>query len=238
MALAIVQVAKNVKGTTGTTLTLTINAPTTGNTLVVIAGNNGSVRINSIDAGTTWSRCTGISSGACDAHIWQNVSGSPTSVVLNLSTTGGYGACIVEISGAATTGELVLAAAQNATQGATTTPVTASITPAASENAVILGGFGRQSGTTSAGPTDGYTGIGSYDYAFTGGYLLETATTGSAYTTSWITSSVGYSSIAVAIGDGGGASPDIEVTPSGVAMTASLGVSGAIGENRTIVLSS
>jgi hypothetical protein len=198
VSLSIVQQVFNSKGSSGTSLVLTISAPAAGHSLIVLAGCSGSVRISSISGGgVTWARASGLGSQFCDCWIGPNSSGSGTTVTITLSTTGVFGGYVLEIPTSAP--GVDAAFSQPNTTTTTTTPTTGTIHPVDGYNALVLALMAAVSTGPTAGPTNGFTAL-TAGGAQKGAYKLETATTGT-YSTSWTTASEASGTLIVVITD-------------------------------------
>jgi hypothetical protein len=207
MAIAVVQHKAAFKGSGGDYgPTVTIDAPAAGNALVVIGtAHSASHSINSVSGGgVTWARATGMGAALAEVWIGQNSSGSGTTVVVTTNDNGAYSAGVIELSGVATTGDLVLAVAQTDYPSATTTAVTPDVTPASGKNCLIVGGISRNAGDTTAGPTNSFTNTGGAYTAYLSNFahLLVSSAGGSAYNTAYTITSSAYYGAAAAIGDG------------------------------------
>lgn len=217
MAITVINPTSANAWTSGTTITVTVPAPTDGNTLVVQFGATvtTSPTVSSItQTGATWSRASGATNTLRNTETWiaPNVSGAGTTVTINLSANPGaagvQAAKYFEVTGlgAQTAVQMIDATADNSTSS-TSTLTTASITPTAGREAVIFAHV-RSGGNYSSGPTGGFTGVTAPDVRTFCGYIIVASTSGS-YSTSWTQSGTGNSEstiltlLAPAAGGGG-----------------------------------
>jgi hypothetical protein len=175
----------------GSSYTATLpSAPASGHLLILtyvdaaqtVAGISSIAQTN-----VTWSKAVSSKVNE-DVEIWYGVVGSAAGTVatINLSGTPTTASLsnISEWSGLLTSSE-VLANGTSANNGSGLTPTTATITPTAGKNVLIVAASRHGSSFTS-GPTSGFTslsaGTAGLGYAFA--YLIVSSTSGS-YSTSW-----------------------------------------------------
>jgi hypothetical protein len=189
----------------GSSVVVTVSAPAANNLLVAhYGGAQNSVIVSSISqTNVTWAGATDVASHTNrTSEIWSGLaSGSAgTSVTINLSTTPSLASASVSEWSGNDTSSFRGPGAANA--GTSTTPTTASITPAAGREALFIFGS-RLPSNYSSGPT-GITGASTGPSRLTQadtrteqGYAIVTSTSGS-YSAAWVcaTSSVWDTTIA------------------------------------------
>ena len=206
-------------GTPGSTIAdsvssqgVTISSSTAGNLLVAEIYHPSVITVSSVtSSGCTWSSAIASSSGNSRVEIWYcpNNSGGVTSVTFTMSGSERWIARVSEWSGVATTSPLN---AQNATAGAFGTSTTASVTAVGSGSLVIATSGWNWSSTTSAGPTNSFTTIGTNIHNGTvqrsliGAYKVGVAA--GAQSTGWtISGDVDWGAVAASFTESGGAPP-------------------------------
>jgi hypothetical protein len=205
-------------------MTVTIPAPTAGNTLALLfnGGASGLSIASIVQTGVTW--VSGVTSGTLRrAEIWTAInigSGAGTSVTINFSVSlsQAVSAEILEFAGV---GAGAVTGTPGGNSGTSVTPATVTTTPTAGRNGVILASA-RIGGAYSSGPTSGFTGFavdgGSRGYA---AYLIESSTTG-AYSTTWTAGSGNWETaiLAITAPAGGGGTPGTFAARTGLVVAA------------------
>lgn len=179
---------------TTTTITLT-STPTQGNTiiLVVSGANNNTVSAVS-QTNVTWTKANSLNASG-NSEIWYGTVGASAGTVISLTNaplTANLRLNATEWSGIATVSPLLTSGTNN---GNSTAPVTASITPTANKNVLIISTMRLPSATT-AGPTAGFTALSSGTTAHVSAYNYATTTSGSYSNAYTITSGVWIATIA------------------------------------------
>lgn len=186
-----------VKLTTGgsTSKTITISAPASGAMLSLFIGHVSSASISSVSGGgVTWSKVGNVTESATTSTIehWvgHNSSGSGTTITIVVSNTyGAYECNFSEWSGTDTSG--VADPAETTNSGTSNTMTTASVTPTAGKEVLLLacgvtlahvtntpsGSFSALACSATAQPASSST-----NYAFA--YRIVSSASGS-YSTSW-----------------------------------------------------
>ena len=180
-------------GAASATLNLTIPATVAGSLLVVCLANTGA-HVSSITGGSgTWAVVTGASSGAHIINeIWvgQNVAAGTTALTVTFAGAFNSGGQVFEFAGlnGVSTGTAASATSNNISVG---------ITPTTQSNVVV--GSTAPGDTITAGPTGGFTAIGSpLNYTTTrylaSAYIIQGAMT--AATVGWTTTSADWDATA------------------------------------------
>jgi hypothetical protein len=155
--------------TSGSSVPITISAPTAGNNLyVMIEIRPFTTTVSSISGGgVTWTKAGSVaSSGFPDAEIWQgpNSSGSGTSITINTSgtITAAYAVC-AEWNGLDSGGALDSAASNPASNfnSSSTPSATPGITTANAADLILIVYGCVTARTVSSGPTASFTGFTS-----------------------------------------------------------------------------
>lgn len=183
----------------GNSFTLTCTAPTSGNIVILAANNsNTATTVSSISStGVTWRGSAEISSNTTDGmSIWCGDvgAGAGTTITINLNTTGTgqWRANMSEWSGTNPCAAAIGAKAANTATA--TNPTTATITPTASKNVVMIATV-RKSGSFTSGPTNSFVALGTPGSSAQFAYLVVPSTSGS-YSTSWVyTTNVAYDAL-------------------------------------------
>jgi hypothetical protein len=171
--------------------TITITVPSAGNALRLQLGCSSSQTINSVSGGgVTWSQVATQSelTGGIKTEIWagDNSSGSGTTITINVSNTySRVDAVFTEWSGMPTTP--VADGGPTGNTGRSVTASTASITPTAGKEVLILATAQGSGAVTNAGPTGGFTALtlaGSNSGLVGFAYQIVGSASGS-YSTSW-----------------------------------------------------
>jgi hypothetical protein len=160
MAIAFVrQATASFTGASGTSLAVTITAPTAGNALVLTLTGNAFPRISSISGGgVTWAVLKASDFNNWNAEVWYGLdsSGSGTTVTITMGATGNAAVNVSEWSGIKTAS----AADTTNTNSATGTAVTTgSVTPSAAPALVIGVTAHNDTASPSAGPDGGFTAL-------------------------------------------------------------------------------
>ena len=207
MAIALVRQATNNQGS-GTSLAVTITAPTNGNALVCITGQNSDAVTGISGGGVTWALLKKANFGFYACEIWYglNASSGGTTVTITYGSSTRAGAVVAEFSGILTSG--AADASVNQASGTSTTPSPGAVDPA-SAPALYLAGF-TTNGTYSGGAGGGFTaftdpGLGGGVLAIRGAYLIDNSTHGSQTASATLSASVAWESAAgVLLGTSGG----------------------------------
>lgn len=160
-------------------------APTNGNVLIFVMTMN--TNTNSVatmaQTNVTWHRALTTSTNET-IEIWYGEVGASASATLTCTLTNGNSTCrgnLSEWSGIATTSEADAAQGSN---GTSATPTTASITPTAGRNVLLIAST-RKAGTFTAGSeTNGFTALTTTNSGWRYSYLVVASTSGS-YSTGW-----------------------------------------------------
>jgi hypothetical protein len=215
-------------GTPGTTIAdsvssqgVTISASSAGNLLVTEIYHPSAITVSSVtSSGCTWSSAIASSSGNSRAEIWYcpNNGGGVTSITVTMSGSERWIARVSEWSGVATTTPLN---AQNATAGAFGSAPSGSVTSVGSGSLVLATSGWNWSSTTSAGPTNSFTVLGTninnatIQRSLVGAYKVGVAA--GAQSTAWtISADVDWGVVAAAFtesGGGGGPAPPMRRRP-------------------------
>lgn len=185
----------NATWSTGTSYPVVMSStPASGDVLVLLAAcsdlTNGVVT-GITQTGVTWHKAVGSNvNQAVDIWYGEVGSGATSTVTVNLAGAPSVfsRASVSEWSGVALSSELdVLGTASSS--GINSTLSTASVTPAAGNNSLLLAVV-RKSGTFQSGPTNGFSALSTVNTGWQFAYLVATSTAGS-YSTTWTYSTSG-----------------------------------------------
>lgn len=194
MAIALVNQASDSQSS-GTSLAITIAAPTNGNALVVITGQNAAAVSSISGGGVTWVKLKSAAFSFYASEIWygENVSSGGTTVTITYASSTRAGAICAEFSGVKTTSSAD--ASTNSGSGTSTSPSAGSVDPA-SAPALYLAGF-TTNGTYSGGAGGGFTAftdpsLGGGVLAVRGAYRIDNAAHGAQTGSATLTASVSW----------------------------------------------
>lgn len=198
-----IQQAQTVQGSSP--ITVTISAPAAGNCLIaLIASGTAGITVSGITGGgVTWSKLINSNTNR-SSEIWvgPNSSGSGTSVQVTMpGVTLNTSVWVVEFSGVATSSPGDASGGNNGNSGS---PVSTSITPTASRNALLLA-CGR-TGNTPSLTSGGFTALATSNSVYVACYQVVSSTTGayqSTYTASSATWEIEIADILAAAVAGG-----------------------------------